>query len=324
MEKKTPTILSIQTVKAEAIRLGFSACGISPAEPIDNQSANYFTKWLTKGKQADMHYLENYLEKRLNPTLLIENAQTIVSVALNYFPSTLIPQEEYQMAWYAYGRDYHNVVKEKLNKLLQSLQKKYKVSGRCFCDTAPILEKYWAWKGGLGWIGKNTQLILPQAGSTFFLGELILNLPTDQYDSPLSNHCGACNRCITACPTCALHEKNGLDARKCLSYLSIENKGEIPKWASQKMYPYFYGCDRCLQVCPHTKFAIPTNEPSFAISNELLSMTKADWNQLSIESYRKLFKESAVKRAKFEGLTRNIQSMQKHIVNKTNDSENKD
>lgn len=308
-------MLSAERVKAEAQSLGFYACGMAPAEPVDALHAAFFTRWLREGRQGEMAYMANYADKRTDPSLLVEGARTVVSVALNYYPGEKLPEDRPQLSWYAYGQDYHDLMRQKLQALLSRLQACHipsgTLQGRCFCDTAPILERYWAWRCGLGWLGKHTQLVIPRAGSAFFLGELILNLPSDRYDSPMPPHCGTCRKCVDACPVGALSETEGLDARRCLSYLTIENRGEIPEEAAGKMAPYFYGCDRCLRACPHLSHATPTREEGLKPRKELLDMTAERWQQLTVEEYRALFKGSAVKRAKYEGLMRNISAMNK-------------
>lgn len=306
--------LSAETIKAEAKSLGFYACGLAHAEPVDAAHAAFFTRWLQAGRQADMAYMTRYADKRTDPSLLVENARTVVSVALNYFPSEKLPEDRPQLSWYAYGQDYHDLMREKLHSLLTRLQARYApdlLQGRCFCDTAPVLERYWAWRCGLGWLGKHTQIVIPRAGSTFFLGELILTLPADRYDRPMPTQCGTCRKCVEACPVGALSDTEGLDARLCLSYLTIENRGGIPEEAARKMAPYFYGCDRCLRACPHLRHAVPTDEEALKPRRELLDMTAERWQQLTIEEYRALFKGSAVKRAKYEGLMRNLKAMNK-------------
>lgn len=301
-------------IKAEANDLGFSACGMAKAGPVSTDHADFFRKWLLKGCQADMAYMECHTDKRLDPTLLMERATTVVSVALNYFPSRQIPSSGLQLSWYAYGKDYHDVMKEKLYQLLNRIQCRagFSVNGRAFCDTAPVLEKYWACQCGIGWIGKHTQLIVPHAGSTFFLGELLLDCVADHYDKPIQRDCGTCRRCVEACPVGALIPTEGLDARRCLSYLTIENRGDIPVDATSKMYPYFYGCDRCLKACPHLAFSEPSQEDAFCLKPELMEMTEEKWMNLSVDDYRRLFKGSAVKRAKYEGLKRNLEAMMRN------------
>ncbi len=292
-------------IKAEALRLGFSACGIAPAH--EAEQAICFREWLKQGNQADMSYMTRHTEKRADPRLLVEGTRSIVSVALNYYPGQTLPDEEYQIAWYAYGNDYHDLVRGKLTELLHRVQAAYpEVQGRAFCDTAPVLERYWAWKAGLGWIGKNTLLILPEGGSCFFLGELFLNIELI-YDQPQKNRCGNCEKCLKACPGGALKPNRELDARKCLSYLTIEHRGELPEHTGPRMGNRIYGCDECQKVCPWNRFASPCQVPELQPSPELLNMKKQDWECLTEQKYQQLFRKSAVKRAKFAGLTRNIQ-----------------
>ena len=328
-------------IKAEALRLGFSACGIARAEPVDEATAAAFREWLQSGGHATMQYMENYEDKRLDPRLLMPGVKSIISVALNYTPETPVKG----FANYAIGKDYHDIVKQKLHQLANSslFTLHSSLNYRAFSDSAPVLERYWAMKAGLGFIGKNHQLIIPGMGSQFFLGELFVDIELEP-DAPCRQHCGNCHRCIDACPTGALaplqlstpHQlprggesdaaqtpsPSGEDGRGvlegvgvsfngalCLSYLTIENRGDIPEEAAQKMGETFYGCDRCQQVCPWNAKAKPTAEPLLQPTSELLSMKDEDWQQLSIEQYRKLFKGSAVKRAKYEGLMRNIKAI---------------
>lgn len=305
--------LSSKDIKAEALRLGFSACGLAPAEAVDESVAASFRQWIASGHQAEMHYMENYEEKRLDPRLLVEGARTVISVALNYYPATFLPENEYQIAWYAYGKDYHDVMKAKLNALMDFIRKsltdqqeEQPENIRAFCDTAPVLERYWAWRAGLGWIGKNTQLLIPHAGSCFFLGEIIIDREADSYDSPQKSRCGSCTRCLKACPTNALGTPYKLNSKLCLSYLTIEHRGEISSDMGLKMGKNIYGCDECQRACPWNRFARPTDVSEFHPSSTLLNMKKNDWHQLTEEQYKTLFKGSAVKRAKYVGLKRNI------------------
>ena len=306
----TDTILSNEIIKAEAQRLGFDICGLAVAEPIDNHTHSFVSQWLEEGKQAEMDYLNHYLEKRSDPRLLVEGTQTIVSVALNYYPRKMIPKDEYQIAWYAYGKDYHDIIHAKLSQLMLQLQKKYPaLTGRIFCDTAPVLERYWAWKAGLGWIGKNTLLIIPQAGSCFFLGEMFLNLKTDKYDTPLPDQCGNCSLCMNHCPTGAIEAPHTINAGKCINYLTIENKAEIPPQIKSKLNHQIYGCNHCQEVCPWNRFATANETPELQPSEDLLNMTREDWESLSEERYKSLFAKSAIKRAKYKGLIRNIKAV---------------
>ncbi len=327
---------SRKEIKVEAERLGFFACGIARAEPVDAETAAAVRGWISKGSQATMDYMANYTEKRLNPCLLVPGTKSIVSLAMNYAPAQTMPETEYQLAAYAYGQDYHDVMKAKLRQLAALIANKFEGESdsevgendgdstaittpktnetseepvgeiRVFVDTAPVLERYWAQRAGLGWIGKNHQLIIPRAGSMFFLGEIFLPYEFDSYDSPMPSRCGNCRRCIEACPTCAITDEWGFDSEKCLSYQLIENRGELSEQAKQNMGTTIYGCDRCQTACPWNKFAIPNTTPEFQPKSELLAMTKADWHNLTIDEYRALFKGSAVKRVKFDGLKRNI------------------
>ena len=327
---------SRKEIKVEAERLGFFACGIARAEPVDAETAAAVRGWISKGSQATMDYMANYTEKRLNPCLLVPGTKSIVSLAMNYAPAQTMPETGYQLAAYAYGQDYHDVMKAKLRQLAALIANKFEGENdsevgenngnstaittpktnetseeptgeiRVFVDTAPVLERYWAQRAGLGWIGKNHQLIIPRAGSMFFLGEIFLPYEFDSYDSPMPSRCGNCRRCIEACPTCAITDEWGFDSEKCLSYQLIENRGELSEQAKQSMGTTIYGCDRCQTACPWNKFATPNTTPEFQPKSELLAMTKADWHNLTIDEYRALFKGSAVKRVKFDGLKRNI------------------
>lgn len=295
-----------KAIKEEALRIGFSACGILPARPVDPRIRRHLEQWLAKGYQADMGYMENHTDKRCDPRLLVEGSRSIVSVALNYYPARKLADDQLQFAYYAYGKDYHEVMKQKLNSLLEYIDSALlPVKGRAFCDTAPVPERYCAQQAGLGWVGKNTQLIIPGAGSYFFLGELFLDVEL-AYDAPVSSRCGTCTRCLDACPTHALEAPRTLNAGKCLSYLTIEHRGEIPSQGAGCMGNRIYGCDECQRVCPWNRFARPNQVPELQPSDAFLSMRPEQWEQLTIEEYRQLFKGSAVKRAKYEGLMRNI------------------
>lgn len=287
--------LNSLSVKAEAYRLGFALCGLAPAQPVEAQTAAAYRRWLDEGKQAGMHYLENHFEERMDPQLLVPGTRTVVSVAMNYRPARVAPG----IAWYAQGKDYHDLMRQRLIALMEAVQG----HGRCFVDTAPVPERYWAWRCGLGWIGRHSQLVVPGQGSTFFLGELFLEEEADAYDTPMENRCGTCTSCQEACPTGAI--ASSFCSGQCLSYLTIEHRGELPAWAGEKMGDMFYGCDRCLQACPHLH-AAPTVESSLQPSEELLRMTPHDWQHLTLKEYQSLFRGSAVKRAKYEGIVRNI------------------
>lgn len=298
-------VISSSMIKAEAQRLGFFTSGIARAERVDETKERDYREWLREGGHASMQYLENNLDKRLDPRLLVEGVRSIVSVALNYAPSRTLPEGELQIASYALGQDYHDVVKGKLRQLAEAIGAE---GYRVFCDSAPVLERYWAEQSGLGWIGKNQQLIIPKAGSMFFLGEIFLQEDVDEYDAPMKSRCGNCTKCLEACPTKAL-AGDLFNAEKCLSYQTIENRGELSELAKEKMGDVFYGCDRCQAACPWNSFATPTEVEEFAPKEELLAMTREKWLNLSEEDYRRLFKGSAVKRAKYSGLMRNIKGM---------------
>ena len=304
--------LSSEQIKAEAKVLGFFACGIAKAAPVPASCADQFRRWLDAGGHADMDYMERNVEKRLDPTLLMPGVKSIVCVALNYAPGRKLPDGEPQIASYALGQDYHDIVKSRLHTLASRLGI---TAYRAFCDTAPVLERYWAAQAGLGWLGRNHQLIIPHAGSMFFLGELFLDIELD-YDKPMPSRCGTCNACIDACPTGALAPDGTFCSSRCLSYLTIENRGGIPPEYAGKMGNTVYGCDRCQDACPHNRFATPTTEQQLRPKTELLQMKRADWQHLTVEQYRRLFKGSAVKRAKYEGLMRNIDCAIKKICHK--------
>ena len=295
--------LSSEQVKAEASALGFFACGVAKTGPVSATHADAFSRWIAAGGHAGMDYMARNADKRLNPCLLMPGAKSMVSVALNYAPAVRMPEGGLQFAAYALGKDYHDIVKSRLHTLASRIGI---ANYRAFCDTAPMLERYWAVQAGLGWIGRNHQLVIPHAGSMFFLGELLLDAEFDSYDSPVAPRCGSCHACLDACPTGALRRDGSFCSGKCLSYLTIEHRGEIPPEFAAKMGDTVYGCDRCQDACPHNRFATPTDEPLLQPSPELLFMARADWPRLTVEQYRRLFKGSAVKRTKYEGLMRNI------------------
>ena len=305
--------LSNETIKVEAKSLGFFACGVAQANSVDDVTACKYRDWLSSSGHASMAYLSENIDKRLDPRLLFEGAKSIICVALNYTPQKKTPLKgEFEIASYALGQDYHDIIKSKLHRLAANLGiDNYKAC----CDTAPILERYWAVRAGLGWIGKNHQLIIPHAGSMFFLAELIVDFETD-YDKPIACRCGNCHACIDNCPTGALKSPDDnpdipFDSSLCLSFQTIENRGDIPQSIAEKMGNCIYGCDRCQTSCPYNSFSIPTDEALLLPKEDLVNMTRRDWTTLTVEKYRALFKGSAVKRAKFEGLMRNIKEVEK-------------
>jgi epoxyqueuosine reductase len=281
------------------------SCGISKAGFLE-QEAPRLENWLNKNHHGQMSYMENNFDKRLNPTLLVDGAKSVVSLLLNYYPSELQNQESYKISKYAYGKDYHFVIKEKLKELLFSIQDNIgDVYGRAFVDSAPILDKAWAAKSGLGWIGKNSNLLTQQVGSFYFIAELIIDLELE-YDQATTDHCGTCTACIDSCPTEAIVAPYIVDGSKCISYFTIELKDNIPAEMKGKFDDWAFGCDICQDVCPWNKFSKSHNEPLFDPNPELLSMTKKDWEEITEETFKTVFKNSAVNRTKFEGLKRNI------------------
>lgn len=300
-------------IKEYASTLGFDACGVCRAEAISEDDIIHLDKWIAEGYHADMDYLARNTEKRVDPTLLVEGARSIISLALNYYPHEKQPESAPQFAYYAYGKDYHDVMKEKLSLLLDFIKTLLPdVGGRVFCDTAPLMERYWAAKAGVGFVGKNTLLIIPKKGSYFFLGEIVIDKILD-YDKPLSLSCGKCTRCIDACPTNALEKPHLLNANKCISYQTIENKGEIVDSIKPLLNNRMYGCDICQQVCPWNRYAKPHKTEEFKPKIEFLALDYTSINDMQVEDYQRIFKGSAIKRAKYSGLMRNIKALTDNI-----------
>ena len=294
-----------QLIKSESQRLGFLSCGISKAGFLEEEAPR-LENWLNQNQHGEMKYMENHFDKRLNPTLLVDDAKSVISLLLNYYPSESQNKESYKISKYAYGQDYHFVIKEKLNQLLQFIQTEIgEVSGRAFVDSAPVLDKAWAAKSGLGWIGKNSNLLTQQIGSFYFIAELIVDLDLE-YDHPTTDHCGTCTACIDACPTQAIVAPYVVDGSKCISYFTIELKDNLPQEMKGKFDDWAFGCDVCQDVCPWNKFSKPHSEPLFNPNQELLSFSKKDWEEITEDTFKKVFKNSAVKRTKLEGLKRNI------------------
>lgn len=297
-----------QYLRQQALALGFEAVGIARAEELTDE-ARKLEQWLHRGLHGSMGYMANYFEQRIDPRRLVEGAQSVVSLLFNYYsPKQQIDADAPKISMYAHGKDYHDVLKGKLRQLLADLQAKIgDINGRCFVDSAPILERQWAERAGLGWQGKHTLLISPRRGSYFFLAELVLDIELE-YDAPFGrDHCGTCRRCIDACPTQAIDQKGFLlDASKCISYLTIELREAIPDEFRGRMDNWMFGCDVCQQVCPWNRFAAPHQEPEFNAPEELLSMPKREWQELTEEVFKKLFPKSPVKRSKYAGLMRNI------------------
>ncbi|MBL7866971.1 MAG: tRNA epoxyqueuosine(34) reductase QueG [Flavobacterium lindanitolerans] len=294
-----------QFIKSEAQRLGFISCGISKAGFLEEEAPR-LEAWLKNNAHGQMGYMENHFDKRLNPTLLVDDSKSVISLLLNYYPKQTQVEDSYKISKYAYGQDYHFVIKEKLKEFLFSIQENIgEVSGRAFVDSAPVLDKAWAAKSGLGWIGKNSNLLSKQVGSFFFIAELIVDLELE-YDTAVTDHCGSCTKCIDACPTGAIIAPYVVDGSKCISYFTIELKDNIPQEMKGKFDDWAFGCDVCQDVCPWNRFSKPHNEPLFNPNPELLSMTKKDWEEITEETFRAVFKNSAVKRAKYDGLKRNL------------------
>lgn len=298
-----------EKIKRYALSLGFDACGVCRAE--DSGEEEVYMKWLEENCQAGMNYLERNIEKRLDPRLLVEGAKSIISVALNYYPHKKLPEEVPQFAYYAYGDDYHDVMRDKLDKLFEFIKgERPETTGRRFSDSAPVLERFWAARAGLGFVGKNTLLIIPGKGSYFFLGELIIDIELD-YDKPISQSCGSCRRCIDGCPTGAIESVHHLNANKCISYQTIENKWEISPDIIPLLSNNVYGCDICQKVCPWNRFAKPHTTIEFIPNEEFLSLDLDKLKTLDEETYRNIFRKSAIKRAKYTGLKRNVEALSK-------------
>lgn len=294
-----------QFIKSEAKRLGFLSCGISKAGFLEDEAPR-LENWLNNNRNGQMSYMENHFDMRLNPTLLVDDAKSVVSLLLNYYPEEVQNSESFKISKYAYGEDYHFVIKDKLKEFLFSIQSNIgEVSGRAFVDSAPVLDRAWAAKSGLGWIGKSSNLITQKVGSFYFIAELIIDLDLE-YDNPTTDHCGSCTACIDACPTEAIVAPYTVDGSKCISYFTIELKENIPTDMRGKFDDWAFGCDICQDVCPWNRFSKAHSEPLFSPNSEMLSMSKKDWIEITEETFRTVFKKSPLKRAKFHGLKRNI------------------
>ena len=293
-------------IKSEAKKIGFDSCGIAKAVFLENQAKNY-EEWLKNNRHGKMNYMEKNIDKRLDPRKLVDGAKSIISLTYNYYTDKEQKDKSApKISKYAYGEDYHLIIKDKLKNLIFSLKEKLgDFNGRYFVDSAPIMEKEWALRGGLGWIGKNTNIISKSKGSYFFIAEIIVDLELE-YDQTVTDHCGNCTACIDACPTDAIIEPYKLDGSKCISYFTIELKDSIPNEFKNKMENWMFGCDICQDVCPWNRFSKQHNEPLFNPKPELLNMSSNDWVELTEETFKKVFKNSPVKRTKFSGLKRNI------------------
>lgn len=296
-------------IKQKALDLGFDACGICRAT--ESGEEERYMQWLQDHWQGGMGYMERNIDKRLDPRLLVEGARSIISVALNYYPPVKLPGKVPQFAYYAYGKDYHEVVREKLRYLFEWIRERVPdVTGRYFSDSAPVLERFWAARAGLGFIGKNTLLIIPGKGSYFFLGELIIDIELD-YDEPVTENCGDCTRCLRSCPTNAIEEPYRLNATRCISYQTIENKGEIAPEIAPNLRNNVYGCDICQKVCPWNRDAMSHNIPEFMPSDAFLKLDLEQIMEMDEDRWNHIFRQSAVKRAKLSGLKRNASAISK-------------
>lgn len=299
-------------IRAEALRLGFAFVGFAKAERMDEEGRR-LEAWLNQGMHGQMGYMERHFEKRIDPRKLVPGARAVVSLMYNYYPEEVQQDEEApKISRYAYGKDYHFVIKHKLKSLMQFIQEEIgEVEGRVFVDSAPVMERDWARRAGVGWVGKNSLLINPKVGSYYFLAELILDLELS-YDHPIKDYCGTCRRCIDACPTEAISpEGYVVDGSKCISYFTIELKEAIPEDYRGKFENWMFGCDICQEVCPWNRFAQPHQEPEFEPHPDLLAMSKSDWEEITEEVFREVFRKSAVKRTKYAGLRRNIEFLKK-------------
>ena len=293
-------------IKKEANRLGFISCGIAKADFLE-EDAPRLEEWLKNGFHGEMNYMENHFDKRLDPRKLVPGAKSIISLQYNYYPKKFQNKSSFKLSKYAYGEDYHHVIKQKLFKLFNFIKENIgDINGRVFVDSAPIMERSWAKKSGLGWIGKHALLITKQKGSFHFLAEIILDLELEYNQEIKTDHCGNCTKCIDACPTQAILPNNTINGEKCISYFTIELKDEIPKSVKGKFEDWMFGCDICQDVCPWNRFSIPHSDIHLKPHPDLLSMTKSDWVELTESTFKKIFKKSAVNRTKYNGLIRNI------------------
>lgn len=297
-------------IKTQAKSLGFMSVGISKAGFLEEEAPR-LEKWLSNNMNGKMSYMERNFDMRLDPRKIVEDAKSVISLTYNYFPKKEPDKSGFKISKYAYGRDYHFVIKEKLRNLLEFIKDKTgDINGRVFVDSAPILERAWAKKSGLGWVGKNTNLISKQHGSFFFLCEIILDINLN-YDYIETDHCGSCTACIDACPTDAISEPYTVDGSRCISYYTIELKDKMPDYAKNTYDDWIFGCDICQDVCPWNRFSRTHNEPLFNPKDEFLSISKNDWIEMTKETFNKVFKNSAVKRAGFDGIKRNIEFIKK-------------
>lgn len=301
-----------ESVKRKAVSLGFEQIGFSKVQPLTKQ-AKHLETWLNKGYHGTMKWMEEHFDKRIDPSLLVEDAKSVISLTLQYHQADPSPASPLKIAAYALGDDYHVVVRDKLHELFNYIKTLVgEIHGRVFCDSAPVMDKVWAATSGLGWIGKNGNLLNKHLGSWFFIGEIILDLEFE-YDAPTTDHCGSCTRCMDACPTAAIVAPEVIDATKCISYLTIEYRDQLPSEYKDQMGSWIFGCDICQEVCPWNRKAPLTQEAALMPRKEMMEMTMEGWKTLDPETYRKLFKNSAIKRTKYPGIVRNIQNALENI-----------
>ncbi|MFT3935453.1 MAG: tRNA epoxyqueuosine(34) reductase QueG [Chitinophagaceae bacterium] len=295
-------------IKQTATQLGFDYCGIAKAQRLDDD-ARRLEQWLNKGYQGSMQYMENHFELRIDPTRLLPGAKSVITLLMNYYPSAHQQPEAPKIAKYAFGKDYHEVIREKLNHFIDLIKTQVgHINGRGFVDSAPVLERTWAQRSGLGWIGKNGNLINKKKGSFFFIATLITDLELEYDDPIVKDYCGSCTRCIEACPTDAILDNKTIDGSRCISYFTIELKDQlIPENMKSKFGDWMFGCDVCQDVCPWNRFSKPTSENSFTPLTEILNFSLSDWEELTEESFKKIFRHSPLKRSKFAGIKRNLQ-----------------
>ena len=301
MQMNNNAIKYTNKIKQKAKELGFLSCGISKATFLEEEAPR-LEKWLSQNYNGQMAYMENHFDKRLDPILLVDGAKSVISLLLNYYPENHQQENTFKISKYAYGEDYHFVIKDKLKELLNFIQEEIgEVNGRAFVDSAPVLDKAWAAKSGLGWVGKNANLITQKVGSFYFIAELIVDIALE-YDNPTTNHCGTCTACIDACPTEAIVAPYVVDGSKCISYFTIELKDNLPEEMKGKFNDWIFGCDVCQDVCPWNSFSKPHKEIRFQPNLEMLSFSKQEWQEITQETFAKVFKNSAIKRTKFDGL----------------------
>lgn len=300
-------------IKQEAARLGFSFCGIAKAVQLVDD-ARRLEQWLHKGFNGTMQYMENHFDLRTDPRKLVPGAKSVITLLLNYFSSEKQNEDTPKISRYAFGTDYHYVIKEKLNALLQTMRPHIgEVNGRGFVDSAPVLERSWAQRSGLGWIGKNGNLINKQRGSYFFIATLITDLELDYDDAFAKDYCGTCTKCIDSCPTGAILNEKVIDGSKCISYFTIELKDAlIPDEMKGKFTNWVFGCDICQEVCPWNRFSKPHTEPAFTPIPEILNLTTKQWEELGEEQFKKIFSRSPLKRTKWQGMMRNLRFIENH------------